>query len=523
MAFNKKKIKALLADINSRCHEIDYDKKLYNIFKGQLLQYILLELGKQLSGESAKIAAQRIPPINVLQRVINKLSKLYSKGVARTVVNGDENDQEALSWYQDQMKPDIFFMLANEYFNLSKRVLVQPFLSGADTLEPTPSMRVIPAHKFIAYSFNPKEAEKPEGIILFMGSHRIERSDVQVYKAIEANQFCYFTEDGDDVTAKFAPENPMGLNELGRIPYVYINRDRERVMPMQDTDIYQMTTLLPILMTDINFSAMFTAFSIMFGIDVDDEGLRFSPNAFWSFKTKPGIEAKPEVGVLKPSADIDLMWNSVANQLAFWLQTRDIKPGSLGDIKASNFSSGVAKMLDEMDTTENREQQIPYFQEAEQEFWDLVLHTLHPEWIKDGMPISFTGEIAATARVYVKYAEQVPLVRRAALIEELGKAMSLKLMTRDDALAELHPTWTASEILAYRDTIALEQSSSTTTSLNGAQVESMAAILERVALGTLPKASAKSVLMQAFGLSDESAEAIIGPIQEKSIDTSEVL
>jgi hypothetical protein len=456
MAFKKSKIKAILADINSRRAELEYDKKLYNIFKGQLLQYILCELNKQLSGDSARIAAQRIPPINILQRVINKLSKLYAKGVARTVVNGDDNDQEALSWYQQQMKPDIFFMLANEYFNLSKRVLVQPYLAEADSLDPTPSMRVIPAHKFIAYSFDPKQPEKAEGIVLFMGCHKIERDSKEVYKAIEADEFCYFTEDGEDVTAKFMPENPKGINELGRIPYVYINRDRERVMPMQDTDIYQMTTLLPILMTDINFSAMFTAFSILYGINVDDEGLRFSPNAFWSFKTKPGVEAKPEVGVIKPSADIDLMWNSVANQLAFWLQTRDIKPGALGDITASNFSSGVAKMLDEMDTTENREQQIPYFQEAEGEFWDLVLHTLHPEWIKEGMPISFTGDIAPTARVYVKYAEQVPLVRRAALIEELGKAMTLKLMTRDDAIAELHPTWTADEILKYREKIEEE-------------------------------------------------------------------
>lgn len=48
------------------------------------------------------------------------------------------------------------------------------------------------------------------------------------------------------------------------------------------------------------------------------------------------------------------------------------------------------------------------------------------------------------------------------------------------------------------------------TALNGAQVESMVAVVSAVASGTLPRDSAKAILMRAFTLDDARADAILG-------------
>ena len=50
-------------------------------------------------------------------------------------------------------------------------------------------------------------------------------------------------------------------------------------------------------------------------------------------------------------------------------------------------------------------------------------------------------------------------------------------------------------------------------SMNGAQVTSLLQILEKVAMGLLPKASAKAIIMSAFAVEDKKAEEMIGPIE----------
>src|SRR5690606_24336109 len=101
--------------------------------------------------------------------------------------------------------------------------------------------------------------------------------------------------------------------------------------------------------------------SVMYGIDVDDQGIRYAPNAFWTFKSKVGSDQKPQVGVLKPSADIAQSLSLIANELALWLQSKDITPGAFGEINGTNFSSGIAKIIDNMDTSENRKEQVTIF------------------------------------------------------------------------------------------------------------------------------------------------------------------
>jgi len=48
------------------------------------------------------------------------------------------------------------------------------------------------------------------------------------------------------------------------------------------------------------------------------------------------------------------------------------------------------------------------------------------------------------------------------------------------------------------------------TALNGAQVESMVAIVTAVASRTLPRDSARAIIMRAFAVDADGAEAILG-------------
>lgn len=462
MAFSPAKIDRLLNAIQSKSSFIGQNAKLIDILEGNLLPHVKEALQKQLGAEAYKAAEQRIPPINVLQQVNDKLSTIYENGVQREVAGpGDdtpESDEATLSYFIDAMKPDTMFSEANRFYNLNKGVLIQPYLSTANPREVKPAIRVIPYDRFLPYSCNPNEPEAATGYILYMGEEarssgkRSRMGKVAIFCAIEADEVSWFTGDGEDVTAEKMPDNPEGRNDLGRIPLVYVNQSLTKIVPTPDSDILAMTILLPVLLTDVNFGSAFQSFGIIYTVNTKTGTLQFGPGAVWHFQQEPNDERKPEVGTLKADCDLDSMLNSAANQYALWLQTKGIKPGDVGQISASNFSSGIAKMLDEMDTSSNRKKQVPLFGDAEREFWDIVLHSLLPVWQRDPR-FKFKGGFSATSFVETHYPEQVPLQRRGQIVEDTKKEQDAGYLDYRGAMKRLNPTLTDRQIDALIERI----------------------------------------------------------------------
>lgn len=443
----KSRIEEFLNIIERKKSYLGHNYVVMDIVDGNLFTYVDQALGKQLTGQPYEIARQRIPPINVLKRITDKKSKIYNQGVLRSVVDGADSDKDLLTWYQKTMRFNQSMQTANRYFNLFKNCLIQPYLSAPEHEDDNykPALRIIPSDRFIPFSDNKDEREKPTGYILVIGPSKSSNGrDCMVYMAITNKEYIYFNSEKEDLTAQYSEDdNPNGENKLGRLPFVYMNRDEKSILPTQDSDTVSMTILIPLLLTDINFAHMFQSYSIIYTINVKDGSLKFSPNAVWSFATEPGSDQKPEVGTITPSADINGGLNLVANQFAMWLNTLGIKPGEVGDINGTNFSSGISKMLDEMDTSEDRKDQIPFFTTAEAQLWDLILHYLHPIWSeKIGQP----GTFSPGASVATIFAEQVPLIRRGAVVSEQKVEVDAGFTTKRSAIKRINPHLDDSEI-----------------------------------------------------------------------------
>lgn len=434
------RVEEFLKLIESKKDYLKHNYVIMDIVDGNLFCYVDKALSTQLSGQPYEIARQRIPPINVLKRIIDKKSKIYNQGVVRKVVGSDsKTDSDILKYYVKVMKFNRAMQTANRYFNQFKNCLIQPYLASPESEGDhfKPALRIIPSDRFIPFSDLKDERERPTGYILIIGPAIVNQKETMVYMAVDKNEYCYFTENKEIVTAHYMPAtNPQGKNELKRLPYVYMNRDEKCILPTQDSDTINMTVLIPLLLTDINFAHMFQSFSIIYTLNVKDGNLKFAPNAIWSFQSEPGSDQKPEVGTITPSADINGGLNLVANQFALWLNTLGIKPGEVGEINGSNFSSGIAKMLDEMDTSEDRKDQIPFFSDAEADLWNLILHYMHPAWQNK---IEMKGQFSKSASVETVYSEQVPLIRRGAVVAEQATELKEKLTTKKRALQRINP------------------------------------------------------------------------------------
>lgn len=445
----KQELPKIIKHVQNQSENLKHNADLFDIDQGSLLKHILKDLQDQLHPMSFQAAKHRVAPINVLRKLISKLSTLYSDSPQRIVIDGNDKDIEMLNWYEDKFSMNQQMSHANRFFNLFKNTFLEPY-----TIDGEPRLRVIPSDRFTVYGNNPKDDTKVEAFIKMMGTVMVQRpgtthpDDMEIRKRFYVTtdeEFLIVDDQGQVLDSEMSKMEQDGANPFGRIPGVYINASDFQLIPDPDSDLLSMSKLLPILLSDLNYAVMFQAFSIIYGVDVNFENLEKSPNAFWSLKSDPETGGKPEVGSIKPQVDIDQVLGLVQGEMALWMESRDIRPGSIGKVQDTNFASGVAKMIDEADTTMNRKSQIPFFQKAEMAFWDTVMHHLHPIWTKSGeiekMPL-----FSADAKVWVEYDEPSVAKTRVDIIREVEEEMKIGLLPKRRAAMRLNPDMDDDEI-----------------------------------------------------------------------------
>lgn len=363
----KDEIPVILDFIKSKTDLLKHNESLFNIYEGDLVKYVLEDLRQQLSQQSFDMIQHRIAPVNVLKRLVDKLSKIYSESPARWLESENPTDAELFGWYSQAMGFNTKMQLSNEFFNLFKNVAIEPYVDNG-----RPCLRVIPSDRFLVMSMNRADPTKATHFIKHMGQIQKDLGkdgikSVEVYYVYTKDEFLPINSDGEIVGSVLEESATGGVNPIGRLPAVYASRSMVNLIPPIDSDTLRMTKIFPVLLSDLNFSVMFQAFSIIYGIDVDNKDIVMSPNAFWNFKSDPATQSKPEVGVIKPQVDIQQVVGFIGMQLSFWLQSRGIRPGAVGNIAPENMASGLSKVVDEMDTYEERQKQVPIFMDVERE------------------------------------------------------------------------------------------------------------------------------------------------------------
>jgi hypothetical protein len=392
----KDETKMLVEYAKSKQDYTAHNRELFEIYEGDLLKYIQQALRKQLSKKAYESIVHRIAPVNLLRKLIEKLSKIYQEGVIRKITPDDETNKELLSWYVSQTDMNTQMACATESFNLYKNCAIEPYIDNNSN----PKLRVIPSDRFLVYSTDPVDPQRVTHYIKCMG-YRDQNQKEMIYYLYTDEEFLAVNHKGDvqlDIMERF--DNLEGINPYGKIPMVYVNRSKYELCPRPDTDLLSMVKLFPVLLSDLNFAVMYQTFSIMYGIDCNVDDLTMSPNAFWSIKSDPTSEKTPSIGSIKPDADIEAVMNFINQQMSAWLHTRNVKTGSMGNINGESSASGIAKAIDEMDTSEDRKKQISYFENAEKELWSLLINHMHPYWVridgfKEKRPFAPGSEVTA--------------------------------------------------------------------------------------------------------------------------------
>lgn len=433
-------IKAIISYANAQQAGNFQHSRLVDIYSGTLNKYVKAALQEELSSDSFKIASKRVPSINLLQRITDKLSNVYTDIPKRTVE--DRKDQDILDSYCNSTDIQNVMAQAEVLLNLNHSFALEPYINSEGTF----SVRVLSASEFCVYSDDPINPKNPTHFIKYMGNRTKGKKQVNVYWVYTSSVFLEVDEDGDVYDSR--------PNQFGVIPFVYCSADSFKLQPNPDNDAFENTILIPKLLADLNFAVQFQSHSLMYGIDVDMKGLKGSPDSFWSIKSEEGSDKKPQIGVLSPSVDTEKVISLIQFTVEQWLESKGIKPGSAGNTGSASAVSAVAKIVDEADTSAVISANRILLVRAEKNLWKLI-GVIHNALL--GLPeLAASTGLTAPFQVSISFPVQQIVANPQEQRDQLLFQLENKLISKKRALKHAHPDLSDEELVQLQAEIDAE-------------------------------------------------------------------
>jgi len=414
-------IDLVLKKIKDNQENFVVNKMLFDILEGQLFDKVDNALrNSYISTRAYKVASRQIAPINIIAQITNKLSKIYSTGVARVASN--QTDQEIMDYYVSEMNLDANMSEANRFYNTMKSSAVEPYLNNRN-----PKVRVIAPHQFIPISFNVTTPNEMDGFVKIINEDLMFIYTNEKFIAINGN--------GEKINEYSQDE----INPYGVVPQTYINKSKHLLIPYADKDLLQMGLIVNIKLANLMYAVQYQTNSIIYGIDLNIEKLELNPDNFWDLHTS-GDGKKPEIGMIKPEVDIDQVLTLIENVIEKFLNSRNLRGNGVAEVS----TSGIALQIKNIDTTEDRKEQITYFTNVEKELWQKI-KVMHNYWADAGLidePRKFSNEFDPM----ISFAPPHPIETRSEVVLRTKDLLQLGLITKQMALTEIFPNKGQNEI-----------------------------------------------------------------------------
>lgn len=446
----------LLKYIESKRAYTLHNFKVKDVFEGNLLPYLDAEMSASLSPQYYSTIKSRILPINVLQKYIGKVANAYKEAPSRTSSSSNKTVSDFVEFYADAFKMDASGRIADEYSNLCKAYAWKPYVDRRGR----PQIKELSLDQFTVYSNSSRSPDEPTVFIEFMG----KVGDRQAFMAWTDEEYDAFFDDAS--TADFLMGESGGVNLYGVIPYKYGKRDKNRLLPIQDSDMLAITKAIPLMLTDAAGAQFYAAFSILYGIDIDSQNLIMAPNAFWNFKSDPQSDKAPVVGTIKPEADTGKVMDFVSAVFIMWLDSKGVRVGSMGQVQSGQLASGLSKIVDELDVSNIIKKSQEFYENDEIDFWNNIMPKIHNQWVSSGELSPATvknlpGLIPPTIDmdVVVEFPESEVIQPKIEQINEAKEEMAIGTMTLPQAIMKLHPEYSeeqVNEVIVFARQKALE-------------------------------------------------------------------
>ena len=448
----------IIAHYNAHVDMLEMNRKLYEIWQGQLRKEVEDSLRREIiSPRAYQRAIERIPSINVPKKAVDKLSKVYIENPVRLADN--KVDREIMQNIVKNSDMNNCMMVGNQFLNLHWMFAAEPYVQ--DGIQ---KVRILGGHQFLPYSDDPSNPNNMTVFIKLLGN---ETKEVTVPKFDVNGQKQGTTDEIRQVTilALYSDDEfliidtgggirvdlmrKMGVNSaknpFGRIPFIYGTKNKTQLVPYPNKEAYDMAILIPKLYTDLNYASQFMSHSIIWTKNAKIGNQEINPDAIVDLGERTEENGDPEIGTIDPTVDIPNTLRLIGSQLDMYFSSIGIKTEIRNN--SNEDASGVAKAIDEGDTTAERKVQLEFFTNIEMRLWDLI-SDMQDVWSSAGIVNKerrkFTTGFSDTFRVM--FAEMKPLKTFKQKMEEIQLMRAEKMITRRQALKMVFPDMTDNQL-----------------------------------------------------------------------------
>jgi hypothetical protein len=458
----------------------------FQVFMDMTDRYVMNRLKAQGFEESTiEVMRQRRANISICKKIIKKKSRAYNAGVDRNVP-GDDVATEAVRELSDYLGVTQAFKEADEYRNLSRNALIfpHPIIDGyADNFEggtrPIYGMttRVFSPH---AYDIIPdsQNRERARCVILseWPGGRQYAGAVPMEYAGGGRGGYVNSNYGGDGVDQRIANSltdigagkkqyiwwtakyhfttdcygkivtDPMKtpadlMNPIQMLPQLTIAMEQKgNYWGNGGDDVIDGSVLINVLLTDAAAILNLQGWGqpVMIGKNLKG-GYRMGPQIMLELSYQDG-EDKPEYKVVSTDPHTEMWIKLVEVYIAMLLTTNNLSPRNVsGDLNTSSLASGIAKMIDESESTDDINESQNYYVSKERQYWAIVTAWLNafrntealveqlqtmPEFNGDDVNTRFHSQ-----SIVLSEKEQLEILQ---LRKELGIDTMVDILRRDD-------------------------------------------------------------------------------------------
>lgn len=479
--------KAVIEDIkggeNRRRKDEAY--KRYQVYKDNTKLYVIQKMLQWFDWDTVREMAYALCNVSVCRKIIDKLARVYSHGVQRTVVNPDGSVNDELTSQVEGLSKELDFnskmKKVNRFLKLNQNVAMytRPILNPSTgkyclKLQALPSFLydVIESHddreKALCYVLSPYHPPDTliEPTINSAAQAKIHGStpsyspygnnidekiadspgdeDADREEYIWWSDTYHFTTDKAGVIVSLeGTENPIATN-----PLVEFALDQDNSFwATGGSDLVDGSVLINSVLTHTIHVGVVQGYGQFYATGKNlPASMKLGPNKGIKLEYDKDNDPVPALGFLSANPPLDQLRGLVEMYTALLLTTNNLSTSGvavqLG--QAQNAASGVALMIDKAESMEDVHDQAQIFRDREGKIWEII-----GKWIEiyksAGVLDDYLMEYALPEDIEVelKFPDQKPLVSESEKLDALAKRKDLGLNQNYELLMLDDPSLTA--------------------------------------------------------------------------------
>lgn len=468
----------------------------YEMFRDKTIDHVMKRLEDQgFEKDTLEQLRARASNISIYKKIVKKKARSYVAGVDRLIMSEDGKVDEKLTKSLQELSEFLGvtqkFRKGDEYRELSKNALIYCHpIPVEKVVTPDGEMnkwsmttRVLHAHQFdaIPSAYNREEAgcvilsdypaglqammngrgalgyrEQPEGNANGDGRDQTianspEDSGAGDVKFIWWTGKYHFTTDKD---GKIVPGQQADdfSNPIGELPFVHLSKDQDGEFWAQGgDDLSEGSILINLILTD--FAGILSAQGWGQPVITEEAGsgeqvkeeVDTGPHNLIRLKAKNGSSIQPKFELISTDVHADSWMKLVEVYIALLLTTNNLSPRNIsGKLDSTSMASGIAKMIDESESTEDIAEAQNYFSCKEECFFRIMF-----KWIEVLKPterlvdeLAELDAIPVDAEVNTRFKQQGSVLSETEREDLIAKKKATGLSMLEELIQVSDPTLT---------------------------------------------------------------------------------